>query len=146
MTTTEHTPPRFDDDAQIQAWVHRLLQGPNRRQVWAFFLDEDGVQIGPLMPCEDLPIDPDEPFETEQRGMTTAVTAVADLLAMVQSHFTFAQVVLVWERHGTEVLTHEEKAWARQLARGIGDGGGRVRAQFLLHSRGMRQLGPDDLS
>lgn len=145
MTTIEHEPPRFDDDAQLQEWVHGLLHPPTHRQLWALFLDEHGTQIGPLMPCDDLPIDPDDTELAAEGDDRMAADACADLFARVQRELGLASLVIVWEHRGGATLEPMERAWASRLGEGVATRGGYVRAQFLLHRAGVRQLGPDDL-
>lgn len=145
MTTIEHDRPHFHDDAELQEWVHGLLHSAAHRQLWAFFLDEYGTQIGPLLPCDDLPIDPGDRSLAQEGDERTAVDAFADLFARVQHETGLASLVIVWEHRGGETLDPMERAWAGRLAEGVSRRGGSLRAQLLLHRGGVRQLGPDDL-
>ncbi len=55
-----------------------------------------------------------------------------------------AAVVLVWERLGSEVVDDDIRLWARAMKREAARLGIPLRAQFLLHTHGVRQLHADD--
>ncbi|UUT35522.1 hypothetical protein [Microbacterium elymi] len=55
-----------------------------------------------------------------------------------------AQAVFSWERPGGPQVGAEERAWARGLGAACARAGVRVRAQFVVHDRGVRVLAPDD--
>lgn len=54
------------------------------------------------------------------------------------------KVVLVWERLGAREFGREELCWAGSMADACRVAGVRLRAQFVLHDGGVRQLAPDD--
>lgn len=145
MTTLDESPVHFDDDGQIEAWVQEVFHPPTHRQLWAFFLDATGTLIGPLMPCDELPADPDDTALASDGDQRTASEAVADLFALIQTELGLAELVLVWEHTEGATLSLRERAWAGRVATQLVDRGGRLRAQLLLHRGGVRQLGPDDL-
>jgi hypothetical protein len=132
------------DDTLLTERVRFLLKGANIRQFWMMFLDEHDVQLPAVMPCDDLPADPRTPVHVDDAVATTCAELLAARVASMMAQCGFAQAVFVWERRGGARIGDEERAWARELAAACGRAGARVRAQFLLHDRGVRILAPDD--
>lgn len=132
-----------DDD--IQEVLELLLQNAlNPRQVWLVFLDDADRVAGPLMPCDDYPEDPNDPADTDDLGRIGFADLLAARLAGMLEAIEAAQVVFVWERRGPSEFLSDELAWASAMARSCAGAGVRVRAQFLLHTSGVRPLTLDD--
>ncbi|WP_024355303.1 hypothetical protein [Leucobacter chironomi] len=134
----------FATDAELHELVELLLARASRRQLWLFAFDDRQRQLGPLMPMEDLPESPDELVETEDLGLVSIPHVLADRAAMVCEVLDAASIALVWERRGSERFDAQDRAWARALAHETAQQGLRLRAQFVLHDEGVRQLTPDD--
>ncbi|QAY61022.1 hypothetical protein ET475_14175 [Microbacterium protaetiae] len=132
------------DDTLLTERVLFLLERANLRQFWMMFLDEHDVQAPTLMPCDDLPVDPCHQTHTDDLGTVTHAELLAARIAFLMEHCEFAQAVFVWERRGGPRVGEQERAWARELGAACVRHGVRVRAQFLLHDRGVRVLAPDD--
>ncbi|WP_029144506.1 hypothetical protein [Microbacterium luticocti] len=142
MTTTTNAADReapLTDDILLTERVTFLLERANIRQFWMMFLDERDVQAPVVMPCADLPADPDQ-----AEGGANAARLLAQNIAALMAEFGFAQAVFAWERPGGPRVGDEERAWARALGAACATEGVRVRAQFLVHDRGVRVLAPDD--
>jgi len=132
------------DDTRLTDRVRFLLRRANIRQFWMMFLDENDVQAPVVMPCDDMPADPRALTFTDDLGTVTRAELLAARVAMIMREFGFAQAVFVWERRGGPRVGDEERIWARELAAACAQTGARIRAQFLLHDRGVRVLAPDD--
>lgn len=128
-------PGPFSDDISLQQHIELLLGVASRRQLWFFFLDEDDRMAGPVMPCDDYPATPDDAGVEELAERIVWMMGVTDL----------AQLVVVWERRGGSAVRPEDREWARCLAEAFVTAGALVRAQFVLHDRGLRPLAADDL-
>jgi hypothetical protein len=137
-------PARLSDDTALTAHLETLLQGALRRQFWMIFLDEEGEELGPVMPCDDLPPDPRGLARGRGPGARPPAEVLAHWIAGLMDEFEVAQVVFVWERRGGRRIGEDERVWARELGRACVHEAVRVRAQFLLHDRGLRVLAPDD--
>lgn len=134
----------LSDDILLTARVEHLLGRANTRQLWTLFLDENDVQAPELMPIDNLPSDPGVMSRVADLGLVTCAELLAARIAPILTAHGLTQVVFVWERRGGPFAEDEERAWARELAGACGRAGVRVRAQFLLHTRGVRVLAPDD--
>lgn len=143
MTAADRDAP-LTDDLLLEERIRFLLRRANRRQFWMLFLGDDDVQADVVMPCDDLPADPDAVLDTEDLGRAPYAVVLATRVAQIMTDFGFAQAVFVWERPGGSVARAEERGWARALAEACAGHGARVRAQFLLHDHGVRLLTPDD--
>lgn len=143
LTAADREAP-LTDDVLLQERIRFLLRRANVRQFWMLFLYDDDVQAEVLMPCDDLPADPDVVVQTEDLGRAPYAVVLASRIAHIMSEFGLAQAVFVWERRGDSVARTEERVWARTLAQACRAAGAQVRAQFLLHDRGVRLLTPDD--
>jgi len=144
MTTPIASPP-LTDDVRLQEYLEPLLQTAARRQLWLFFLDADDRLGGPAMPTGGLPRDPSSMVSTEDLGEQTVADVIGTRFSTLMQELGLAQVVLVWERRGGAKVHAEEREWARALGAALRAEGARVRAQFLLHDRGLRILAPDDV-
>lgn len=136
-------------DDRLRATLAPMMQTALRRQLWLFFLDGDDAAVGPVMPCADHPGDPSEPGVVDDLGPIAAGdlfgARFAGLVAMFESAYACRGIALVWERLGDANIDDETDAWAKALGSSLADHGVRVRAQMLLHDRGLRVLRGDDL-
>jgi hypothetical protein len=141
MTAADREAP-LADDILLTERIEFLLQRAGTRQLWMMFLDEDDVQSPVLLPCTGLPVDPGE----RPRGAegSTAAELLAVRVADLMADLGLAQAVFAWERPGGPRIGDEERAWARELGAACAAEGARVRAQFLVHDRGVRVLAADD--
>ncbi|MBS1908185.1 MAG: hypothetical protein JST33_16845 [Actinobacteria bacterium] len=140
-TLREHV---LESDDDLRDAVELLLQRANQRQLWLLFIDGRGRLGEPLMPMADYPSDPLELVTAEDLGEVTHAHLLSHRIGMLRELTGNAAVVLVWERVGDEVVENDVRAWARAMKRQIGLLGIPLRAQFLLHTRGVRQLHADD--
>jgi hypothetical protein len=132
-----------DDD--LADLLSRLLERANMRQVWLIMLGADDRVTGPLMPLEDFPSEPDAECDTADLGTLTHSRLLAARFAAFAEMCDAERIVLVWERRGTSALRAGDLAWARAMARDCREAGVALRAQFVLHDRGLRTLAVDDL-
>jgi hypothetical protein len=121
-----------------------LLQRANQRQFWLLFIDGRGRIGEPLMPMADHPQDPLEQVTAEDLGEVTHAHLLSQRIGMLRELTGNAAVVLVWERVGDEVVDDGVRVWARSMKREAARLGIPLRAQFLLHTHGVRQLHADD--
>lgn len=131
-------------DADLQEVIELLLQTANQRQVWLFMLDEQQRLAGPLMPMDGYPETPDELVGTDDLGLVSFPRVFVERAGVICEAVGGSAIVLVWERRGPEKFTADDRAWARALAHEAGEHGPRLRAQFVLHNTGLRQITPDD--
>ncbi|WP_106814676.1 hypothetical protein [Microbacterium timonense] len=132
-------------DSDLEEVLELLLtEAMNPRQLWLFYLDDGDRLTGPIMPCDDYPDHPDDLMETGDLGVVSFADVLAQRILQILEAVEASQVVLVWERPGPREFAPDELRWARAMARSCADAGVRLRAQFLLHDGGVRQLAPDD--
>jgi hypothetical protein len=127
-------------DHAVQRRVAELLQGALRRQWWTLYLDEDDVQLPLIMPMAGYPERPDEPCGDDG----TAAQLLASRLADIAEQVGAARLIFVWERPGSAESTAADREWARELSEACRAVGLAVRAQLILHDRGVRWFAPDD--
>lgn len=134
----------FDRDDDLQDAVRQLLRNAIRRQMWLLFLD-DQRRLGDLiMPMDDYPHDPDGMVTTEDLGTIPCSRLLMQRCEMVREASESGAVVLVWERPGPRALDVATRRWACAMAVDAHELDVPLRAQFLLHDDGIRQLHPDD--
>ncbi|RZS65645.1 hypothetical protein EV187_1344 [Agromyces ramosus] len=131
-------PISTDDD--IRQRVADLLQRAIRRQWWTLYLDENDVQRPVLMPMARYPEHPHEPCGDDG----TAAEVMANQLENIVTGIGAAKVIFVWERPGTDELTEADRMWAGALGAACRSAAIAVRAQLLLHDRGVRWIALDD--
>ena len=96
------------------------------------------------MPMADLPDDPDETTETDDLGEVTHAALLAQRAGMLREVTGNEAMVLAWERLGASAITDDDRSWARAMADAAAQYAVPLRAQFIVHDRGVRQLHPDD--
>ena len=132
-------------DHALQEVLRLLLRAANQRQFWMIFLDGTKRIVGPLMPVDDYPSSPDERFGPEGRGDGSFVEVLWERIGEISQMVGAASLVLVWERRGPARFSAADLNWARALSRAAKRGGPTIRAQFVLHDQGLRQVAIDDL-
>ncbi len=121
-----------------------LLTRADQRQMWLLFIDEEGRLGDPLMPMNDYPDDPLGTTWAEDLGEVGQAQLLMHRCGMLREALGHRSIVLVWERRGAETIEDAERAWARAMDDEARRLGVPLRAQFLLHDRGVRQLHLDD--
>jgi len=134
----------LDRDDDLRDMLELLLERANRRQLWFMFIDDRGCLGDPLMPMADYPDDPDEMTDAEDLGETRHAHLLMHRAGLICEATGSIAVVLAWERLGSSAVSAEDRRWARAMAEEAEDLGIPLRAQFIVHHRGVRQLRPDD--
>lgn len=145
MESTELKDRQLTTDDELHAGLELLLERATGRQLWLLFLDEDDRLMSPLMPMDDFPDDPAEIVVTDDLGPLPESRAIVYRTNAIRTMIGGARIVLVWERRGPRGLEVLDRRWATESARHATELGVPLRAQFLLHSKGMRQIHADDL-
>ncbi|MBO9626793.1 MAG: hypothetical protein J7484_10510 [Microbacterium sp.] len=136
-------PLRDDDD--LSALLEQLLQRASRRQVWLMFVDQRGCLAEPLIPIEGYPDDPSAVADAPDLGEVTEASLLMQRAGMLREAMESAAVVLVWERPGSRIIGVDDREWAVAMRDAAAEHAIPLRAQFVLHSRGVRQIHDDDL-
>ncbi|RGE20085.1 hypothetical protein D1J51_10175 [Leucobacter sp. wl10] len=142
-------------DADLQDQLGLVLERATHRQLWLLFLDDDRRLANPLMPMDDHPASPDELCDTDDLGVVPFAQVLVHRARAGCELVGAREFVFVWERLGSERFTDDDRSWARAVAGEVGragpggaafglDAAAPLRAQFLLHSTGIRQLTLDD--
>lgn len=132
-------------DDELHAGLELLLPSASERQVWLLFLDEDDRLMSPLMPLGDFPENPDDVVTSDDLGTVPHALAIVHRADAIRVMLGGERIVLVWEREGVRRLDESGRRWAAESTRHATEQDIPLRAQFLLHSRGMRQIHQDDL-
>ncbi|MFI8595015.1 hypothetical protein ACIGCK_11400 [Microbacterium sp. NPDC078428] len=148
MTDTD---PRLDRsrilalDTDLEEVIGLLLgRAINPRQLWLLFLDHDDRLADPIMPCDDYPARPsDRPSAADPRE-GDAAHVLAHRLAYICEAIGARRAVLVWERRGPRRFGANERLWAAAMATACASARVDLRAQYVLHDRGIRAITPDD--
>jgi hypothetical protein len=135
----------LESDDDLRDVLELLLQQAGQRQLWLLFLDGRGRIGEPLIPMADYPEDPLEAVMTDDLGEVTHAHLLSQRIRGLRELTGNAAVVLVWERVGGEDVDGDVRAWARAMKREAARLGIPLRAQFLLHTHGVRQLHADDV-
>ncbi|UYO97514.1 hypothetical protein OED01_01920 [Microbacterium sp. M28] len=133
-----------DHDDNLRDLLQVLLRHATRRQMWLMFIDDHGRLGDPIMPMDDVPADPHEEVVVDDLGLVDQAHVLMHRSGLLLELTGNASVVLVWERIGSSVLDDDDRAWASAMADEAASLQVPLRAQFLLHNRGIRQLHPDD--
>lgn len=146
---TPHIDPdrTLDHDGDLEELLEGLLwHAINPRQLWLLFLDDSARLVGPIMPCDDYPDDPQQLTDTDDLGRCAHARVLAHRLGFLVDALDARSAVLVWERSGGEAFAADELAWARSMAAECREADVVVRAQFVLHDDGIRMLTADDFA
>ena len=138
--TTPIAERAFETDDQLHDMLGHLLSRASIRQIWLFFFGADHRLMEPIMPMDDHPISPDEMCDTEDLGRLPFGRVFAERMAWITEFIGAASVVVVWERVGPPKPTVLDLEWARTVGREAERLGMNLRAQFMLHNGGVRQL------
>ncbi len=112
--------------------------------MWLMFMDDRRCLGGPLTPTDDYPEDPNEEVEVDDLGVVTEAHALLHRAGMLRETTGNASVLFAWERIGGSALNAADRVWARAMAEQARALDVPLRAQFIVHARGGRQLHPDD--
>lgn len=135
----------LSNDAELKDLLGLLFQGATCRQLWMVFIGEDGRVAGPLLPMSDHPRTPEELCDTLDLGTVPFAEVLIDRAASVCEMIGDVSVVFVRERPGPPGPSALDLRWARALAREADRAGVPIRAQFVLHSEGIRQFSVAEL-
>jgi hypothetical protein len=139
----KNRPLRNDDD--LRALLEFIVQSARRRQVWLLFIDDRECLTEPLVPIEGYPGDPHAMTVVPDLGDVTEASLLLQRAEMMREALDAASVVLMWERPGSRSLGLDDRAWSTAMRDAAFAHGIPLRAQFLLHSSGVRQIHLDDL-
>jgi hypothetical protein len=134
----------LDHDDDLRDVLEVLLQRANRRQMWLMFMDQRGCLGDLLMPIADYPEDPNNVVVIDDLGEVSDAHVLMHRAEALREMTGNASVVLAWERPGTSAVFPDDHAWAQAMAEAAQKLEVPLRAQFIVHSRGVRQLHPDD--
>lgn len=146
MTDANHSPKDrpLRNDEELRELIEILLQRANQRQLWVMFIDDRGCLGEPIMPMADYPHHPDELTQVDDLGTVSHAHVLMHRAAVFCEVTGNVSLVLVWERGGSRSVRAEDRLWAGAMHRQAGTLGAPLRAQFVLHDHGVRQLRPDD--
>jgi hypothetical protein len=145
-TTTPLKDRPLETAEDLRSLIELLLDRANRRQMWLLFIDDRGCLGDPLMPMDDYPDDPTVIARTDDLGDVDQATLLMHRIGMLREMTGNAAVVLVWERLGSSVVGVEDREWARAMLDAATALDVPLRAQFVLHNRGVRALQLDDIT
>lgn len=131
-------------EADLADLLTCLLRSANIRQMWLIMLDEDHRTTGPLMPMSGHPVNPDAYVDTVDLGSAPYAAVLANRISQFVAMCAAHEIVLVWERRGSGEFSAEDRGWAAAMTRHCRELGVALRAQFVLHDKGLRALTPDD--
>lgn len=134
----------LDHDDKLRDVLQILLQRANQRQMWLMFMDDRGCLGDPLMPMDDYPDDPNDVVEIDDLGSVSEAHVLMHRAGMLRELTGNVSVVIAWERVGSDSVMNSDRAWARAMAEASQRLEVPLRAQFIVHSHGVRQLHPDD--
>lgn len=146
MTDVNRSPkdrPLRNDD-ELRELIELLLQRANQRQLWLMFIDDRGCLGEPIMPMADYPDDPEQLTHVDDLGTVSHAQVLMHRAGLFCEVTENVALILVWERPGSRSVRTEDRLWARAMHRQAAALGAPLRAQFLLHDHGVRQLRPDD--
>ena len=147
MNPRTEVPPKervLHADADLIDLLTMLLRNASRRQMWLLFIDEKGRLGDPLIPMDDYPEGPDELTTVDDLGEVTNAHLYMHRMRLFLEAIGHCAIVLVWERVGGRQPTAADRQWAAAMAHQARVFGVPVRAQFVLHDKGLRQLYADD--
>lgn len=128
---------------ELRTLLETLLERANRRQMWLMFIDDRGCLGDPVMPMDDYPDDPTGVTSTEDLGEVDEATLLMHRIGELREFTGNQAVVLVWERLGSSIVGVEDREWAGAMRAAATALDVPLRAQFVLHNRGVRELQVD---
>lgn len=132
-------------DTELRDQLQLMLDRASRSQLWTLFMSSDHRILDPIMPMDDLPRSPDVLCNTEDLGKVPFSRVLVDRANAIRQMVGAESVVFVWERPGMARPTTKDLVWARAIAHEAADQGLRLRAQFTLHSGGVRRMVEEQL-
>lgn len=132
-------------DHDLHEVLRLLLRAANQRQFWLIFLDGSKRIVGPLMPMDDYPSSPDDRSGIDGRAGDSFIEVLWERIGEISRMVGAVSLVLVWERRGPARFSAADLSWARAFSRAAMSGEPTIRAQFVLHDQGLRQVAIDDL-
>ena len=136
----------LESTEDLRVLVETLLEHAGRRQMWLMFIDDRGCLGDPLMPMDDYPDDPTVVTPTDDLGDVDQATLLMHRFGLLRELTGNEAVVLVWERLGSSIVGVEDREWARAMRDAAAALDVPLRAQFVLHNRGVRHLLDIDLA
>ncbi|MBO1900894.1 hypothetical protein J4H92_02890 [Leucobacter weissii] len=133
-------------DAELREQLALLLGQADRRQIWTLYLSREHRILDPVMPMGDHPPVPQHLCRTADLGIVPFSCVLVERVDRVREAVGASSLVFVWERPGPPKPSGTDLSWAREV---VAEGERRelrIRAQFLLHSGGVRQLLPAEWS
>lgn len=143
--------PRLPTDARLEQYLSGLLREACLPEVWLLLLDASQRLIEPLVQIDELPREEDGIEDISRAGGASFGEVIVRQARFAAQVIGARAFVFVWERQGSDRLTPMDRAFARsalQAASQAGEPGSEdvgLRAQFVLHSGGLRQITVDDL-
>lgn len=114
----------------------RDMMGPGGfscRSLWMIFIADDGEMAPVVAPCDDLPLEPDEPFLHGFKQIISELTADSELSA-----------AFLLSRPGPSQLRAEDRRWAAALIETLGPQLSPWPIHLATAGR-VRVIAPDDL-
>lgn len=137
---------RLRTDSDIEAALRPLFESASDEQLWMLFLTSEGRLRDVIMPMDELPDDPMAICETSDLGTRPFAEVFTHRAAELAEVLEAAAYIIVLERAGGEKFTAADIRWAGALADAAAghrrEAG--LRALFLLHDGGLRQMAADD--
>lgn len=135
MTTFTPSSPTPDaiiaSDADARELLASTLGPALRRQLWAFLLDADGMQLPIVIPIDGIPA---SPADDELRSIVSSLGQVLDEFGPGGS------ILFALERPGEERAHGFDELWADGLHAAAHDEEVDVFAIYLVHDDGVRMM------
>lgn len=131
---------------ELRALIETLLDRASGRRLWLLFIDGRGCLGDPLIPMDDYPQNPMERVRSEDLGEIEHAGLLIQRIGMLREITGNEAVVLVWERLGSSAVGAADREWARAMLDAAGTFDVPLRAQFVLHGNGVRELQLADIA
>jgi hypothetical protein len=119
------------NDADARELLSSALGPALRRQLWAFLLDADGMQLPIVIPIDGIPV---SPGEGELRSIVSSLGRVLDEFDPGGS------ILFALERPGAAAPHGFDELWADGLHSAAHDEAVDVFAIYLVHNDGLRMM------
>lgn len=131
---------------EVRTLIESLLDRASGRRLWLLFIDGRGCLGDPLIPMDDYPRDPAERTRTDDLGEIGHGSLLMHRIGMLREVTGNEAVVLVWERLGSAEVGADDRLWARAMLDAAAELDVPLRAQFVLHDTGVRELQLADIT
>ncbi|MFK4762844.1 hypothetical protein ACI3KS_18100 [Microbacterium sp. ZW T5_45] len=131
---------------ELRTLIETLLDRASGRRLWLLFIDDRGCLGDPLIPMDDYPPDPTERTRTDDLGEIDHGSLLMHRIGMLREVTGNEAVVLVWERLGSSAVGADDRLWARAMLDAATELDVPLRAQFVLHGTGVRELQLSDIA